>query len=369
MLYGYTVRVRGEDASRRSDPTIANNPHQAEEVRVKPPGVRCEERYKQVIATRVVSDQVAEIDSTLRHVRHLPHRIPLRSHQDKGGSILDDSYEDLVITFPSQEEPRREADFERNNEDAGNVALCRATGESQRKLVRGTHMGELLVYVSAWDSLLVLLPYEGGGEGLARSEGATTLHTSDHETILMRILFRRNLDETSTLTLWQWEDANWEQLQRCLGTTNRASLLQEDVDQQAERLTEVLLGASQTAQTDLTPLLSNHRNDAMDQGRHTAVLVLGITGSFDRVWHAVIVERLHAAGVAGALLELLHDYLQDARAYDDDITLLLPFLKDEEQVVTTRFSATLHRIEDWGRTCQITFAPQKPQLSIHTFIW
>ena len=50
-------------------------------------------------------------------------------------------------------------------------------------------------------------------------------------------------DESSTHSLWQWENANWEQLRRCLVTTNWVSLWQGDVDQQAERLTEVLLGA------------------------------------------------------------------------------------------------------------------------------
>ncbi|MPC32059.1 hypothetical protein E2C01_025362 [Portunus trituberculatus] len=70
--------------------------------------------------------------------------------------------------------------------------------------------------------------------------------TSDHETILTRIQFRRARDESSTCTLWQWEEANWEQLQRCLEGTNWASLLQGDVDQQAEWLTEVLPLATST---------------------------------------------------------------------------------------------------------------------------
>ncbi|MPC37274.1 hypothetical protein E2C01_030748 [Portunus trituberculatus] len=65
--------------------------------------------------------------------------------------------------------------------------------------------------------------------------------TSDHEAILTKIQFRRAQDESSICTLWQWEEANWEQLRRCLKETNWASLLQGDVDHQAERLTEVLL--------------------------------------------------------------------------------------------------------------------------------
>ena len=160
---------------------------------------------------------------------------------------------------------------------------------------------------------------------------------------------------------------------------------------------------------DLTLLLSNEWSDALDQGRPTAVLALDIAGAFDRVWHAGLVERLHAAGVGGALLELLRDYLQEremrvvhngqqsspvkigagvpqgsvlgpllwnvyvndmlnlvpsARAYADDVTISLPFSPGEEQVVTARLNTTLRRLEDWGRRWQVTFAPQKTQLLV-----
>ncbi|MPC86799.1 hypothetical protein E2C01_081635 [Portunus trituberculatus] len=59
-----------------------------------------------------------------------------------------------------------------------------------------------------------------------------------HGVILTRITFRRPRDESSTRTLWQWEDANRKQLLLCLATRNSASL-------QAERLTEVLLVAQE----------------------------------------------------------------------------------------------------------------------------
>ena len=105
-LYGYSVRVRGENASRRSDATAANNPHQAgEEVWVKPPGIYCDGRYKEGIVTRVVSDQVAEVDGTPRHVRDLRHRISPQSSWDRGISTSDYSCEDLVVTFPSHSWP------------------------------------------------------------------------------------------------------------------------------------------------------------------------------------------------------------------------------------------------------------------------
>ncbi|XP_045117635.1 uncharacterized protein LOC123508165 [Portunus trituberculatus] len=64
-----------------------------------------------------------------------------------------------------------------------------------------------------------------------------TLHTLQHRrdvaglTVMFKVQQQR------------WEDANWEQLWRCFATINWASLLQEDMDQQAEWLTEVLLRA------------------------------------------------------------------------------------------------------------------------------
>ncbi|MPC60296.1 hypothetical protein E2C01_054337 [Portunus trituberculatus] len=69
--------------------------------------------------------------------------------------------------------------------------------------------------------------------------------TSDHKAILTRAQFRRTRDESFTCTLCRWEEANWEQLRHCLERVNWASLLQGDVDQQAERLTEVLLRAQE----------------------------------------------------------------------------------------------------------------------------
>ena len=52
----------------------------------------------------------------------------------------------------------------------------------------------------------------------------------DPDAILTRINFRRIRNESSTHTLWQWEDTNSEQFCRCLATTVWTSLLQGDVD-------------------------------------------------------------------------------------------------------------------------------------------
>ncbi|XP_045111049.1 uncharacterized protein LOC123504528 [Portunus trituberculatus] len=126
MLYGYSVRVRGEDAS-RSNPAVENNPHHVgEEVWVKPPGVRCDEQYKEGVVTGVVSDQVAEVDGTPRHVRDLRHRVSPPRHQDRVVGNSDNNCEDLVVTFPTPEEQREEEDPERNGEDVGSVVLRRS---------------------------------------------------------------------------------------------------------------------------------------------------------------------------------------------------------------------------------------------------
>ena len=52
-------------------------------------------------------------------------------------------------------------------------------------------------------------------------------------------------DESSTRTLLQWEYTNWEQLRCCQATIDWTNLLQGHMDQQVERLTEVLLGAQE----------------------------------------------------------------------------------------------------------------------------
>ncbi|KAK8376349.1 hypothetical protein O3P69_009773 [Scylla paramamosain] len=71
----------------------------------------------------------------------------------------------------------------------------------------------------------------------------------------------------------------------------------------------------------------------LDKGRPTADMALDIAGSFYRVWHGVLLERLLATGVDGAsgLGPLLWNiYINDllclipsARAYIDDITISL----------------------------------------------
>ena len=46
------------------------------------------------------------------------------------------------------------------------------------------------------------------------------------------------------------------------------------------------------------------------KGLDSLMVALDIAGAFDRVWHAGLVEKLHAKGFQGNLLELLENYLQ-----------------------------------------------------------
>ena len=58
-------------------------------------------------------------------------------------------------------------------------------------------------------------------------------------------------------------------------------------------------------------LLSKDWLDAQGQGLNNLVVALDISGAFDRVWDAGLVEKLHAKGIQGDLLVLLQDYLQE----------------------------------------------------------
>ncbi|KAG0723769.1 putative RNA-directed DNA polymerase from transposon BS [Chionoecetes opilio] len=62
---------------------------------------------------------------------------------------------------------------------------------------------------------------------------------------------------------------------------------------------------------DLHLLLASDLSAALDQGKATAVVALDIEGAFDRVWHEALITKLRAAGIDGALLPLLRDYLRD----------------------------------------------------------
>ena len=160
---------------------------------------------------------------------------------------------------------------------------------------------------------------------------------------------------------------------------------------------------------DLHLLLSSELSAALDQGKKTAVMVLDIEGAFDRVWHEALVAKLRSAGIDGALLPLLRDYLRDrqlrvtvcgreselqpiragvpqgsclgpllwniyindllhliprTKAYADDVTLTQSYEPQEATAITTQLNYNLSRIAAWGNKWQVRFASQKMQLLV-----
>jgi len=160
---------------------------------------------------------------------------------------------------------------------------------------------------------------------------------------------------------------------------------------------------------DLHLLLSSELSAALDQGKTTAVVALDIEGAFDRVWHEALVTKLRAAGIDGALLPLLRDYLKDrhlrvtvsgresevqpiragvpqgsclgpllwniyindmlhliprTKAYADDVTLTQSYVPEEEKNITAQLNNNLSRIIAWGNMWQVRFASHKTQLLI-----
>lgn len=158
---------------------------------------------------------------------------------------------------------------------------------------------------------------------------------------------------------------------------------------------------------DLHLLLSTEWSAGLDQGKASAVVALDIEGAFDRVWHAALITKLHAAGVGGALLQLLEDYLRNrylqvtingqasqpqpiaagvpqgsclgpllwnayindllnlipsAKAYADDVTLTQSYGPGEEAATAESFNSALSRIAAWGKKWQVKFATHKTQL-------
>ena len=157
---------------------------------------------------------------------------------------------------------------------------------------------------------------------------------------------------------------------------------------------------------DLQLLLASGLSAALDQSKVTFVVALDVEGAFDRVWHETLVTKLWAAGIDGALLPLLRDYLSDrhlkvtvsgqesevqsieagvpqessfspllwniyindllhlipsAKVYADDITLAQSYNRKEERAIVSQLNTRLSRIVAWGMW-QIKFASHKTQL-------
>ncbi|XP_063885536.1 uncharacterized protein LOC135113846 [Scylla paramamosain] len=119
--------------------------------------------------------------------------------------------------------------------------------------------------------------------------------------------------------------------------------------------------------TDLTYLLSNEWSGALDQGRPTGALALDMAGAFDRVCHTSLVERLHAVGVGGAVLELLRDYLHEREmraVHNGQQSFPVKIGARKEQEVTAHLNTTLRRLENWGAQMASHLRSLKAQLLV-----
>ncbi|XP_063841369.1 uncharacterized protein LOC135089572 isoform X2 [Scylla paramamosain] len=84
--------------------------------------------------------------------------------------------------------------------------------------------------------------------------------TSDHIAVFTKIQFRRPSEETTARNLWRWEAANWDALRAALRNTDWGEVLNGEVDQQVQRLSELL----HALQLRWVPH-SNHTTKASDQ--------------------------------------------------------------------------------------------------------
>lgn len=104
VIYNYAMRVRGEAEIERNV-RVQHNPYQmGDNVWVKPPRGRCDDRYKEGTVTSIVSDQVAEVDQIPRHVKDLRKRSSSRQRQEQDIIASESSDDELIMAFPVQDD-------------------------------------------------------------------------------------------------------------------------------------------------------------------------------------------------------------------------------------------------------------------------
>ena len=72
-LYRYDTRVRAVDDVVREEEGVSRYKC-GDQVWVRPPNARCDQRSAKGTVTRIVSEQTVEVDGTPRHVKHLRRR-------------------------------------------------------------------------------------------------------------------------------------------------------------------------------------------------------------------------------------------------------------------------------------------------------
>lgn len=111
MIYQYPVRIRGVDPC-KEDELDANCRYQAgDEVWVKPPNARCDDRYRRGKVTNVLSDQAVEVDGVPRHVRDL-RCCSTQNIQCWEDSAESDESDELLIAFSEETEDAEEEERE-----------------------------------------------------------------------------------------------------------------------------------------------------------------------------------------------------------------------------------------------------------------
>lgn len=76
LLFKYNVRIRGVDPEKVIPENNACRYKVGDCVWVRPPGVRCDERYDKGVVTKVISENSVEVGGMPRHVRDLRLRQP-----------------------------------------------------------------------------------------------------------------------------------------------------------------------------------------------------------------------------------------------------------------------------------------------------
>ena len=69
-----------------------------------------------------------------------------------------------------------------------------------------------------------------------------------------------------------------------------------------------LLGHSTIAHLTV---MYHHFCKGISGGKEIRVVLLDISNAFDRVWHKVLIYKLHTCGIKGKLLAWFMDYLKD----------------------------------------------------------
>ncbi|KFD51154.1 hypothetical protein M513_07918 [Trichuris suis] len=102
-IHRYDVRLRGIDEPRKEEQPKDGPYAVGDKVWVKPPGARCDTRYRPGVVTGTLSRQAAVVNGTPRHVPDLRRR----PHSEEAGNEelqTDDQDDDLIIYFPGEDQ-------------------------------------------------------------------------------------------------------------------------------------------------------------------------------------------------------------------------------------------------------------------------